>query len=130
MRPEKGMFSLSTVCSGNKKIMRTEKRSVEWMVEHVFKFFTAGNLVLSPCTCSVATADPCLWLSEYQTVAVSDTNCVCFQDTFPSLVKVYARPDLGRKSSVVWSKMVIEASMVSKKSRDLHEREKVIAGLL
>lgn len=63
--PEEEKFCELVDSSGKKVLVRPDQKSVEWMMDLVFKFCNAGDLALDTCAGTSASVKPCLQLLEY-----------------------------------------------------------------
>lgn len=62
---EEQLLSRPTDGSGTKMLLKSERKSVEWMIDLVSRFFKGAEMVLDTCPGTLATANVCLQLPEH-----------------------------------------------------------------
>lgn len=79
------LFSKSMKSFGKKKMLRLEQKFIELIMDLVFKFCSAGELVHVTCAGLLVNAKACLQLAEHQQFVECEKDSASFREVLPSL---------------------------------------------
>lgn len=98
--PEPRVFNASSSSSGKNMVLRIVQKSMEWVVDLVFKFCKAKALVPDTCADTLVTGKTCLMLPEYCRFVGSEKSSTCFQNAMLSLVEINTKHILSSQSNI------------------------------